>query len=359
MFSQESTRKLLQGVLWTLVIGAGIFLFFRYLFGAVLPFLLAYLIAFCLQPLCRAMEKRAGISRKVTVLVAVCATMALLLFLCWLLFRRLLGELSNLAAGLGDFMTRLREDEGFRGEWVERLGQYLPFPGAKEELAAFFANLESRLMAFLGNAAEQLSGSVLPFLTSLAVFLPGFLLSVLVVLIAAYYFAIDFKRINGGVMEILPDTWQATLRKGKAILTETGGNFLKAYGFLLLVTFFELFAAFLILGFRYAFLLAAVIALIDILPVLGTGTVLIPWGIICLLTGDIYHGVGLLIVYALITVIRQVIEPKVVGKYIGLPPLASLASMYIGLKLLGFWGLFLLPLGTTFAFRLFSKKKEE
>ena len=358
MFSAESTRKLLHGVLWALLIGAGVFLFFRYLFGAVLPFLLAYLIAFCLQPLCRAMEKRAGISRKVTVLVAVCAIVALLLFLCGLLFRRLFGELSNLAGALGDFMTRLREDEGFRSHMVEKWGQYLPFPRVKEELADFFSDLEGRLVDFLGNAVEQLSGSVLPFLTSLAAFLPGFLLSVLVVLIASYYFAIDFKKINAGVMEALPETWQAALRKGKAVLAETGGNFLRAYGFLLLVTFFELFAAFLILGYRYAFLLAAVIALIDILPVLGTGTVLIPWALIALVTGDVYHGVGLLIVYAVITVVRQVIEPKVVGKYIGLPPLASLASMYIGLKLLGFWGLFLFPLGATFLFRLKGKKNE-
>ena len=359
MFSQESTRKLLHFALWGAFIAAGVFLFFRYLFGAVLPFLLAYLIAFCLQPLCRAMEKHAGISRKVTVLMAVCGIVALLLFLCGLLFRRLLGELSTLASALGDFMTRLREDEGFRGELADRLGQYLPFPKAKEELTAFLSDLDGRLLAFLGSAAERLSGSVLPFLTSLAAFLPGFLLSVLVVLIAAYYFAIDFKKINSGMLRVLPEAWQASLRKGKSVLAQTAGNFLRAYGFLLLVTFFELFAALLILGYRYAFLLAAVIALIDILPVLGTGTVLIPWAVFSLIIGDVYHGVGLLIVYAVITVVRQVIEPKVVGKYIGLPPLASLASMYIGLRLLGFWGLFLFPLGATFAFRLWGKRALE
>lgn len=357
MFSEEATRKLLHYALWALLIGAGIFLFFRYLLGAVLPFLIAYLIAFCLQPLCRAMEKRAGISRKVTVLFAVCAIVALLLFLCVLLFRRLLGELSTLAGALGDFMTRLREDEGFRGDIAERLGQYLPLPGMKEKLTAFLSDLEGRLLAFLGNAAEQLSGSVLPFLTSLAAFLPGFLLSVLVVLIASYYFAIDFKKINGGMMGALPRSWQELLRKGKKLLTETGGNFLRAYGFLLLVTFFELFAAFLILGYRYAFLPAVLISLIDILPVLGTGTVLIPWAAFCLLTGDLYHGIGLLIVYGVITVVRQVIEPKVVGKYVGLPPLASLASMYIGLKLFGFLGLFLVPLGTILFYRLRQRQK--
>lgn len=359
MFSQESTRKLLQIALWALVMGVCVFLFFRFLFGAVLPFLLAYLIAFCLQPLCRAMEKRAGISRKVTVLFAVCAIVALLLFLLVLLFRRLFSELSTLAGALGEFLTRLREDEVFRGDMAERLGQYLPFPEAKEKLAVFLSDLEGRLMDFLGNAAEQLSGSVLPFLTSLAAFLPGFLLSVLVVLIASYYFAIDFKGINSRMMGFLPETWQETLRKGKRMMLDTGGKFLRAYGFLLLVTFFELFAAFLILGLRYAFLLAGLISLIDILPVLGTGTVLIPWGAFCLLTGDVYHGVGLLIVYAVITVVRQVIEPKVVGKYIGLPPLASLASMYIGLKLFGFWGLFLLPLGATLLFRLRKPAKQK
>lgn len=359
MFSDQTYRKLFHLALGVLLVGAAAFFFFRYLLSAVFPFLLAYAIAFCLQPLCRAMEKRAGISRKVTVLVAVCVIVALLILLCVLLFRRLFRELTSLTSALGEFLARLREDESFRNQTADRLSALLPIPHAAEQARAFLLDLDGKLIDFLGRAAENLSGSVLPFLGNVIRSLPGMLLSVVVVLIASYYFAIDFRGINRKLMGIFPPGGQAALRKTKSLLLDTGGKFLRAYGLLMVITFAELFVAFLILGYRYAFLLAAVIALVDILPVLGTGTVLIPWAVFCLFSGDWPGGIGLLIAYAVITVARQIIEPKIVGKYIGLSPLASLAAMYIGLKLMGFWGLFLLPLGATLGYRLLTGRKEQ
>ena len=362
MNSDQAFRKLIHWILWILLAGVAAFLFFRYLLSAVFPFLLAYLIAFSLQPLCHAMEKRAGISRKVTVLVAVCVIVALLLLICVLLFRRLFRELTSLASGLGELLERLRTDETFRNETADRLSALLPIPHAADRVREFLLDVDGRLMDFLGRAAENLSGAVLPFLGGAIRSLPGLLLSVVVVLIASYYFAIDFRGINGKLMALFPAGGQAFLRKGKSLLVETGGKFLRAYGLLMVITFAELFVAFLILGYRYAFLLAAVIALVDILPVLGTGTVLIPWAVFCMFGGNWFDGIGLLIVYAVVTIARQILEPKIVGKYIGLSPLGSLAAMYIGLRLMGFWGLFLLPLGATVGYRFLAdckKQKEE
>ncbi len=359
MFSDHAYRKLLHLALGVLLAGAAVFFFFRYLFGAVFPFLLAYAIAFCLQPLCRAMEKRAGISRKATVLVAVCIIITLLVVLCVVLFQRLFRELSTLAGALGDILNRLREDEGFRNQTADRLSKLLPIPHAATRIREFLLGLDGKLMDFLGRTAENLSGSVLPFLGDVVRLLPGMLLSVVVVLIASYYFAIDFRGINSRLMGLFPPGGQNFLRKIKAMLLDTGGKILRAYGLLMIITFAELFAAFLIMGYRYAFLLAAVIALVDVLPVLGTGTVLIPWAVFCLFGGDWYNGIGLLIIYAVITVARQILEPKILGKYIGLPPLASLAAMYIGLQLMGFWGLFLFPLGATLGYRLLTERHRQ
>ena len=261
--------------------------------------------------------------------------------ICVLLFRRLFRELSSLANGLGELMKRLQEDESFRNETAERISALLPIPQAADKVRMFLLDLDGRGMELLGRAAENLSGSVLPFLGGMIRSLPGLLLSVVVVLIASYYFAIDFRGINSKLMALFPPGGQRFLRKSKALLVDTGGRFLRAYGLLMVITFAELFVAFLILGYRYAFLLAAIIALVDILPVLGTGTVLIPWAVFCMFGGDWAGGIGLLIVYAVVTVARQILEPKIVGRYIGLSPLASLAAMYIGLRLMGFWGLFL------------------
>ena len=94
----------------------------------------------------------------------------------------------------------------------------------------------------------------------------------------------------------------------------------------------------------YAFLLALLIAAVDFLPLLGTGVVLIPWGIICLILGQVRLGIGLLILYGVTTLIRQVLEPKLIGEGLGLHPLLSLLSMYAGLRLFGVWGMILAPL---------------
>ncbi len=347
MFSEARIRRLLYASVGIGMIVLAVFLFFRYLFGVLLPFLIAYLIAFCLQPLARAMEKRAGISRKATVLVAVCLIVALLIALCAVVIGRISKEVTSLAESLGAFLSRVRNDPAYADGLADKWAQKLPWL----DTHAVFADLDGRLTALLSSLLARLSDSVLPFLASLAASLPSALLSVVVVLIASYYFAIDFRKFNAGIKSLLPSSVAEPLCKLKNTLVVSGGNFLRAYGMLMLITFSELFSALLILGYRYALLIALFTAAIDILPVLGTGTVLLPWAAFCLFTGNTKGGIGLLIVYAVITVVRQILEPRIVGKYIGLPPLASLAAMYVGLRLIGFWGIFVFPVGALLVYQ--------
>ncbi len=357
MFSEENFYRLTRWLFGLLLIVAGVYLFFHYLFGALLPFLIAYIIAFCLQPLVRAMEKRAGVSRKVTVLFAVVLIVGILVLVCVLAVRRITEELGSLADALSRFLDRLREDPAYVDEIADRIAEHIPFVDTSEGIHNFLSDLDHRLTDLLGVLLERLSGSVLPFLTGLASFLPNALLSLLVVLVSAYYFAIDFRKINESLLALFPDRVAKKLLQLKQVVLEVVGSFFRAYGLILLVTFSELFVALLLLGYRYAFLIALATALIDILPVLGTGTVLLPWAAFLLFTGRVGDGIGLLVVYVVVTIVRQIIEPHIVGKYVGLPPLVSLASMYLGLQLFGFWGLFLFPIGALLLCRFLSSKK--
>ena len=353
MFSEERIRKILYAAVGVLLLALTVFLFLRYLLGAVLPFLIAYAIAYCLQPLVRAMEKHA-ISRGVTVFVSVCLIVAFLIFVCTVAMRRVSKELTSLAESLAHFLERVRNDPAYADELADLWAERLPFL----DMHAIFADLDGKLTSLLTTLAGQLSGSVLPFLANLAASLPSALLSVAVVLIASYYFAVDFKSCNETFLRFVPKSIVPALQKVKHTVFDAGGSFLRAYGMLMLITFSELFSALLILGYRYAFLIALFTAAIDILPVLGTGTVLLPWAAFCFVPGDTKSGIGLLIVYGVVTVVRQVLEPRIVGKYIGLSPLVSLASMYIGLSLVGFWGIFIFPVGALLLHHTFFKKKE-
>ena len=118
----------------------------------------------------------------------------------------------------------------------------------------------------------------------------------------------------------------------------------KAYFTLMTLTFIELSLALLILNIDYAVTLALIISVIDLMPVLGVGTALIPWAVVELIIGNYALGIGLLISYVIILIVRQIVEPRIVGKHIGLHPLITLISMYAGLKIFGAVGLFLLPM---------------
>ena len=131
---------------------------------------------------------------------------------------------------------------------------------------------------------------------------------------------------------------------------------IKAYALLLGITFLELCAGLWLLGVRYFLPIAAGIALLDILPVLGTGTILIPWVLISFLTGNRSFAVGLLLLYLFITIARNFLEPKIVGDCIGLHPLVSLVSIYAGLYLFGVTGALLMPCFVLTANFLYQKR---
>jgi predicted PurR-regulated permease PerM len=124
----------------------------------------------------------------------------------------------------------------------------------------------------------------------------------------------------------------------------------RAYGLIMFITFCENFLGLTILNLigvmknSYVFVIAICIAVFDILPVAGSGGILIPWSLIALVSGNVGQCVGLLILYAVITVIRQYIEPKIVGDSLGVNPLVTLAGLYFGLKLFGFMGMFIVPI---------------
>lgn len=122
---------------------------------------------------------------------------------------------------------------------------------------------------------------------------------------------------------------------------------MKAYSLIIVITFIELSAGFWILKIPNAFVLGALVAIVDILPILGTGAVLLPWSILSFILGNLKIGVGILLLYLFVTAVRQTIEPKIVGKQIGLHPIVTLVLMYVGAQLMGVLGLLLLPILAT------------
>ncbi|MDD4421792.1 MAG: sporulation integral membrane protein YtvI, partial [Eubacteriales bacterium] len=282
--------------------------------------------------------------KKLSVLVLVIVVTTLLGMICYFAIDRIYTELTVLSQNVKGFIDRVRSDEQYAKDLIEKISNAIPFVDMRQRLNDIWQNLDSSLESALLSVADKLSGSVLPILGSLIAFVPNALLAIVIVILSTYYFAVDFQKINRFIIAQLPEKAAKNLKLFREEFIDTILKFLRAYGLITLITFLELFVAFTVLGIKYAFLIALVIAVIDILPVLGTGTVLIPWSIFLLLIGDYYTGIALIIVYIVIAVIRQIIEPKIVGKYIGLYPLLTLVAMYTGLRVMGVLGLITFPL---------------
>lgn len=358
MLPQEPYKKFAVVTLYAAVALTLIYLVFNFLWGAILPFIIAYIFAECFRPVVRYSESHEKFPKRSFVLFVVLLAAFALAMLIYAVARQIVMEISEFAAAAKEMVTLIRDDEAYAAEMIEKISGMIPFVDLRERLWEMRSNLDEELWALIVSFGEKLSGSVLSIIGSTAAFLPNALLSTAVVIIATYYFAIDRVRVNCFFLSLFPKKSRPILKSAKDVLANTVGKYLRAYGLLFLITFAELLLAFVIIGVDYAFVLALLIALIDFLPVLGTGTVLIPWGIGTLIAGNYGLGLGLLITYAVITVVRQIIEPKIVGKFIGLTPLAALASMYIGLQLMGIVGIFVFPIAAIILKRVLEIRRE-
>jgi sporulation integral membrane protein YtvI len=210
-------------------------------------------------------------------------------------------------------------------------------------MTEFWKQVDARLAEILSDTLTRLSSRIPELIASIIRAIPSTAIFLLTFLLAAFYLCADLSGIKNSLLRLFPIRWQERVGQGTHRLRELGGNYLRAYFLLFLMTFVELLLGFTFLRLPYIVLPALLIALVDILPVLGVGTVLVPWGLIELLKGNGGRGGGLLALCAVVLLIRQLLEPRIVGKSIGLHPLATLFSAYAGLQVFGLAGMLLGP----------------
>ena len=174
-------------------------------------------------------------------------------------------------------------------------------------------------------------------------------------MVASCYIAKDYDRLKKFALGIIPKEKTEKIVAVKRIFTENAFKFIKGYGIIAAVTFLELSAALALLGVKKPVLKALMISLVDAMPVLGIGTIIIPWSTAELLNNNFYFGFGLLASYAVIVIIRNFLEPKIIGEQIGINPVFTLVAMFLGLKVAGITGLLLFPLSLTVAFEYYRR----
>lgn len=200
------------------------------------------------------------------------------------------------------------------------------------------------VIADLSNTVTNFGKSVVRGAFITAISLPEAIIFTIITILATFFLLKDREKISGVMMRQLPGTWINRILNIKKDLFTALFGYMRAALIMMTITFTELFIAFNIIHVKYALLFAFLIAIIDALPVLGAGGILIPWSLYSFVTGDIRMGISIIITYLVVLIIRQMIEPKVVGEQIGVYPLLTLIAMYTGLRLIGFAGLILGPI---------------
>ena len=343
---QEKQRAFLVRTAYWAVWAVLLWLGVRYLLRWLLPFLLALALAAAVEPVIAWCRRRMGLKRGFTAAVVTIAVtgaiLALAAVIVWQLIRQaaeLLGQLPGLLAGLPGMTEDLRQRlEDFCAACPQGLRSWL------EEVPALLGTLAA-------GAAQRASGACITAAAALAAALPGVFLFCGTTALAVFFTAGSYPRVMAFFRRQLGHRLDRA-RGVKANLLSTLGKWCRAQAILLGVTFCELLAGFLLMGQRYALLLAAVTALVDALPVFGTGTVLLPWAAVCLLAGQAPRAVALAALYAVISAVRSLLEPKVMAAQAGLPPLAALAARYAGFRALGVAGMILLPMTLLFVKQL-------
>lgn len=210
--------------------------------------------------------------------------------------------------------------------------------------------LDSALSA-LQNLVSALSGSAVNLISGIATGVPNLILSLLAMIFSTVFLVGDYEKITAFAGAHIPKGMKKLLENIRVYLTDTLFVVIRSYVLIMILTFTELSILFSIFGIEHAVVKAALIAVLDIMPILGTGGIMIPWAVISLVLGHTGLGLKLLLIYGIVTVVRNYVEPKIVGAQLGLHPIITLTSMFLGLRLFGFWGLFGLPVGISFLWK--------
>lgn len=325
----------------------------RFALPVFLPFLLGSALALAAEPMTGFLCARLRLPRKMAAGISVTVAFCFLAFLVLIFCALVLRELRILAGLLPNLEDTARSGISLLSQWLLAFISRLP-PGIREILTRNVSQLLSGSSALLDQAVTfllNLAGGILSQI-------PDSALVIGTAVISSYMIAAKFPQIRQRLASLLSrDRIQPLLRTLSGIKTAVFG-WLKAQLKLCGITWLLLTAGLILLRIPYAPLWAALIALLDAFPILGTGTVLLPWSLVCFLQRDGGRAVGLLGIYSVITLSRSILEPKLVGRHLGLDPLATLMALYAGYRLWGLGGMLLAPILAVSALQLLAAKRQ-
>ncbi len=331
--------KVLKNILILALSILGVYLGFKLAFFY-LPFLIAFILSLILEPCIRFIMKKTKLKRKTSsIIVFVIAIIIIVGLLIWAGVT-LISEASNLLTSLNEYF-----EKGYK--LVQDLFANIDFTKLNIPENILEA-VQSSATEFLGTVTEWAKNALtaaINFLTSI----PTIGVYAVVTLLSLYFMCVDKIYMIDQLEHHMPKSWVKQIGIHLKDLTKTLGNYLKAELILVFISFVISLIGLYIFNFvglnvQYPLLMALIIGFVDLLPIFGSGTVMIPWAIICACTGDFTLAIAILVLWAIMSIVRQFIEPKIVSGQIGIHPIFTLIAMYTGFKFIGVLGMVIGPI---------------
>lgn len=306
-----------------------------------MPFVVGYIISWIANPVVRFFEKRLKIVRKHGSMIIIIGVLGVVILLFYLAGLKLAEETVHFIKSFPETYENLAEEFETIGAnlrvFLERL------PGDTEEV---ILDITSNLSTYIGGLVQAIGEPTFEAAGNFAKNVPGTVIAIIMSILSAYFFTADRDKIHAMVNSHMPESIQKNVISVLKDLKHVVGGYFKAQLKIMVVVYAIVVVGLALLKVDYVLLVAFIIAFLDMLPFFGTGTVLGPWAIIKILSGDYSMAIALIILYVVTQVVRQVIQPKLVGDSIGMDPLATLLFMFMGFKLSGVIGMIVaVPLG--------------
>ena len=338
MSTEKKKKFIIDTAYLALVLALG-YVSLQFVLPLLMPFVLAFLIAYMLRRPIRFFSRVFHVPKGLAAVLLVVLTYGAIGLLLALAGIRITATIASLVQQIPSIYNNyILPDLTDLFTWLEDLLARLD-----PSLMSALEELQTQLLNMLWQLVSSLSGLLMggvSFATSLA----GFLIRVLLMVISTFFIAIDYEKIVKFVLGCLRGHTRDVILQIKSYVVGTLFVCIRSYALIMFITFVELSIGLSVIRVERAMLVALLIAIFDILPVLGTGGIMIPWAILTALGGNVPRALALLVVYVIITIIRNIIEPRIVGKQIGLHPVLTLMSMFVGTHLFGVVGLFGLPI---------------
>ena len=339
----EKRKAFLINTAFVALVALLVLLFFKYAISWLMPFIIGFLIAIIAHPLISLLTKYTPLNRKVSSCIVLISFYALLALSAWLIGARIVASVRDVFANLPYYYDYhiLPFVQGL-SKTLDDVTLNLP-PQMAESVSNWLQHAPENLQGFVSTASSKALSNA----ANVTGKVPYYFISFIFTILASFFISMDFYGIKDFVKKQLPPKFIEFLLDTHNHMKHTSLRILRTYLIIMAMTFGEVALGLSILRVENAIGIAAIVAIVDILPILGTGTILIPWAIFCLSTQNYVLGIGLIALYLIVLFVRNFTEPKILGDQLGLHPLVAILCLYLGYVWMGFGGMILFPVCAT------------